>query len=70
MIPEMPSANWEDKLPEIFAYSKWFIAENQAFVMIGVAIALAMTIMVVIVNLFDRSKGDEDDDDGYDYRPM
>lgn len=63
----MPTANWNDLIPEIFASSKWFIMEHQAFIMIGTAIAIGMAVLQMIVNLLDRSNNKDDDDDGFDY---
>lgn len=63
-----PSANWNDKLPEIFAVSKWWLMEHQAFIMIGTAVAIAMAVIGMIANLFDRNK--DDDDDGFDYHEV
>lgn len=63
----MPSGHFDQMIPDIFYYAKWFISEYQAYIMIGTAISLASAILIMIVNLFDRNK---DDDDGYDYREI
>lgn len=67
-LPQMPSGHFDDMIPGIFYYAKWFISEYQAFVMIGTAIAIAFAILILIVSLFERRK--DDDDDGYDYREI
>lgn len=65
-MPELPSADWGEKIPEIFYYAKWWISEYQVFVMIGTAIALAMALLQIIAGLFTK----DDDDDGFDYREI
>lgn len=64
-IPDMPSGHFDAMIPDIFAVTKWFLKEYQAFVMIGTAVVLAFTILALIASLFDRRK-DKDDDDEYD----
>lgn len=65
-MPEMPSANWGEKIPKIFYYTKWFIMEHQVFVMIGTAVVIAFSILALIVGLFEPKK----EDDGFDYREI
>lgn len=61
----MPSANWAAQLPLFWHYVRWFLKENQVWVMIGLAVTLAMTFLQLIANLFIKKK---DDDDGFDYK--
>lgn len=65
-LPDMPSANWESQLPLFWHYVRWFLEENQVWIMIGIAIMLATVLLQVIANLFIKDKDDEDD--GYDYK--
>lgn len=67
-MPELPSNNWGEKLPQMFYYAKWFVREFQPFIMVGIAMALAMTVMAVIVRWFTQKDDDEDDD--YEYREV
>lgn len=68
-MPEMPTGFWsQEKIQLMFYYAKWFLAEHQAFIMIGTALALSMAVLSMIVNLFDRNKKDDDED--YEYREI
>lgn len=59
----LPSANFQDLVPEIFDDLHWFLAQYQVFVMIIVAASVAFTVISIIVNIFDRSPHKTEDDD-------
>jgi polyferredoxin len=63
----MPSGHFNDLIPGMFFYAKWFIGEFQAFIMIGFGVAIAFTLLTLIASLFMRKKETKDDEDDIDY---
>lgn len=70
-MPEMPTGFWTpEKLELMWFYMKWFLKENQMFVMIFVAISLSGTLLMMVSGFFDRSSQKDNDEDDYDYREI
>jgi hypothetical protein len=66
-MPSMPDINWADKLPLFWYYVHWFVAQNQIWVMLLVAVTLAGAMVSIITWIFrkavDNGSGDDDDDE-------
>lgn len=63
-IGTMPTGAWgSDDLQMFWDYVRWFLAENQMWVMICIAFFMTVGVTAIILNLFIRKKEDEDDDE-------
>lgn len=63
----LPSYNWQDKLPEIWQYTRWFLEENQIFVMIAVGFFAAVGVVSLVLTIFERKEKEEEDLDWEDF---
>lgn len=59
---------FRDMLPDVFNTAKWFIMQNQVWVMMVVAFCVVYAIMSLIAFLLNAKDIDEDDDEDYEYR--
>jgi hypothetical protein len=68
--PVLPEGYWNSERIELFwHYVEWFLAENQIWLMMIVALFLAAGIIGVIASLFQRRNNDDDDDE-YEVRRL
>ncbi|MFD0717683.1 hypothetical protein [Paenibacillus sp. GCM10027626] len=66
-LPDSPF-NSKEFVAGVLDHTKWFLTQNQLFVMLGAAVVIACVLLMVIVNLFDRNKEQDKDDDDYEYK--
>lgn len=66
-FPDMPSANWGDKLPLLWHYIRWIISEYQVWIMIVVAFPITAALLEIPLEIISKArKKKNDDDDDYE----
>lgn len=63
-VDKMPSGLWKaEQLDAAWYYAKWWVAENQAFILIVIGSIVAISVVMMVINLLEP----DDDDHGFDY---